>query len=137
MFELIKFDIIGNSSGNLVSLEGQKNIPFEIKRVYYIWGASKNDIRGKHSHKNLEQIIICLSGECEFLLNNGSSTCTIKLNKPDEGLYLKSNIWREFYNFSKDCVLMILASNYYEEDDYIRNFSDFLKNSQTRNTVAG
>ena len=126
-YQLLDFPIHGDHNGNLIALEQGKDFPFEIRRVYYIWGTKPDVIRGKHAHKNLEQVIVCVSGSCDFVLNNGTVKETVHLDTPSKGLYIKHNIWREFTNFSKDCVLMVLASEYYDESDYIRNYDEFLK----------
>lgn len=124
---LTEFNINSDGDkGNLVFIENNRQIPFEIKRVYYIWGIKKDFIRGKHSHKNLKQMIICVKGSCDFNLDDGVTLETIHLNSPNQGLYLCNNIWREFTNFSDDCVLMVLASNKYDKKDYIRNYYQFL-----------
>lgn len=123
---ILQFKVYGDHLGSLISLENKKNLPFQIKRVYYIWGTQQNIVRGKHSHKNLEQVIICLSGSCDFILDNGITRETYHLDSPTFGLYIKSNIWREFTNFSPNCIVMVLASEYYNEADYIRNYNDFL-----------
>lgn len=127
MYDLLNFNVHGDYNGQLVSLEENGNIPFTIKRVYYIWGNAQNIIRGKHAHKKLEQVIVCVSGCCDFILDNGITRKTVHLNSPAQGLYIKHNIWREFTNFSKDCVVMVLASEHYDEADYIRDYNDFLK----------
>lgn len=129
-YQLLDFPIHGDERGKLIALEKGADFPFEIRRVYYIWGTKPDVIRGKHAHKNLEQVIVCVSGSCDFVLNNGTVKETVHLDNPSKGLYIKHNIWREFTNFSKDCVLMVLASEYYSESDYIRNYDEFLKESQ-------
>ena len=117
MFDLLKFDVIkvNNYSGKLVALESCRNVPFDIKRVYYIRG------------NNLEQVLICVSGACDFILDNGKEKAQVHLDNPAVGLYIKHNIWREFTNFSHDCVVMVLASEHYDEKDYIRDYNEFLK----------
>ena len=125
-YSLIDFKILGDHNGSLVALEKGEDFPFEIKRVYYIWGTAANAVRGKHAHHNLEQVIICTSGSCDFILDNGRERTTIHLDKPYQGLYIKHNIWREFTNFSPDCVVMVLASEHYDEADYIRDYTVFL-----------
>ena len=122
---LINFPIHGDHTGNLVALEKGADFPFDIKRVYYIWGTSTDAIRGKHAHRKLEQVIICTSGSCDFILDNGKERTTVHLNNPAQGLYIKHNIWREFTNFSDDCVVMVLASEHYDEADYIRDYEQF------------
>ncbi len=123
--ELIRFKINGDEKGSLISLESNKNIPFDIKRVYYIFGTINGTRRGYHAHKNLRQVLICVSGSCKILLDNGKKT-EILLNSSDQGLLVESLIWREMFDFSADCVLMVLADNYYDEEDYIRDYQEFL-----------
>ena len=125
--DLLKFSVHGDHSGSLVALEKGADFPFDIKRVYYIWGTDKDIVRGKHAHRNLEQVVICTSGSCDFILDNGHEKATIHLDKSNVGLHIKSNIWREFTNFSPDCVVMVLASEHYDESDYIRDYDTFLK----------
>lgn len=117
----------GDDRGQLVALEEYSDIPFEIKRVYYMYDTKKGVHRGFHAHKNLEQILICIHGSCDVLLDNGKEKKIISLEKPYEGLYVPNNMWREMYNFSKDAVLMVLASEPYIEEDYIRDYDEFLK----------
>lgn len=127
MYKIIEFPIYGDKSGNLIALEKGRDFPFDIKRVYYIWGTDRNIIRGKHGHRMLQQVIICTSGSCDFILDNGKERVTIHLSKPNEGLYLYSSVWREFTNFSSDCVVMVLADDYYSKEDYIHSYEDFLQ----------
>ena len=124
-YDLINFKVHGDYTGSLVALEKGTDFPFEIKRVYYIWGTDKNVIRGKHAHRKLEQVIVCTSGSCDFILDDGNERITVHLDNPAQGLHIKSNIWREFANFSKDCVVMVLASEHYDESDYIRDYQQF------------
>lgn len=126
--QLLEFPIHGDKNGKLVALEKGADFPFEIKRVYYIWGTAKDVVRGHHAHKNLEQVIICTSGSCDFILDDGTHRQTYHLSSPTQGLYIKNNVWREFTNFSPDCVVMVLASEHYNEEDYIRDYREFLKN---------
>lgn len=126
-YQLIKFPVHGDHTGSLVALEKGEDFPFDIRRVYYIWGTDKNAVRGKHAHRKLEQVIVCTSGSCDFILDDGRERETIHLDNPTEGLHIKNNIWREFTNFSPDCVVMVLASEHYDESDYIRNYDDFLE----------
>jgi len=116
----------GDERGSLVALEEFKDIPFEIKRVYYMYGTGEGVHRGFHAHKKLEQILICIHGTCKIKLDNGFEQKIIPLEKPYEGLHVKSNMWREMYDFSSDAVLMVLASEYYDESDYIRDYDTFL-----------
>lgn len=122
-----QFQQHGDNRGQLVSLEEYNDIPFKIKRVYYMYDTSKGVTRGCHAHKSLEQILICIHGSCKILLDNGIEKKIVYLEKPYEGLYVPNNMWREMYDFSEDTVLICLASDIYNESDYIRNYEDFLK----------
>lgn len=117
----------GDERGQLVALEENKDIPFEIKRVYYMYDTVEGVSRGHHAHKSLEQILICIHGSCKILLDNGAEKNIVPLERPYEGLYVSNAMWREMYDFSPDAVLMVLASDYYREEDYIRNYDEFLK----------
>jgi len=124
---ILDFKILGDDRGSLISIEQSKNIPFDIKRVYYIFGTKKDIRRGFHAHKKLKQVAVCISGSCEFLLDNGKTKKTTLLNSPNKGLLINDMIWHEMYNFSSDCVVMVLADDFYDESDYIRNYDEFLK----------
>jgi len=125
MHKLINFQIFGDERGSLISLESFKNIPFEIKRSYYIFQTSPNVSRGMHAHKNLKQVLIALSGNCEIIIDDGKNKDKISLNCPSQGLYIEGLVWREMQNFSSDCVLLVLADDYYNEEDYIRDYNKF------------
>ncbi len=124
--KIIKFDTMGDKRGALIAIEQNIQIPFDIKRVYYIFNTKKNVIRGKHAHQNLAQVLVCLNGSCRILVNDGFTKDEYLLDQPDKGLYLGNNIWREMYNFSDNCILMVLASELYNSDDYIRDYEQFL-----------
>lgn len=117
----------GDDRGQLIALEEFNDIPFRIKRVYYMYDTVANVIRGKHAHKNLQQILVCIHGSCKVRLDNGKEKKVVVLEKPYEGLYVANNMWREMYDFSSDAVLMVLASEVYKEEDYIRDYNEFLK----------
>lgn len=117
----------GDERGQLVALEELLDIPFKIKRVYYMYDTGNDVHRGFHAHKKLEQIMICIHGSCKVLLDNGIEKKIVSLEKPYEGLYLTNDMWREMYDFTSDAVLMVLASDYYDEKDYIRNYEEFLE----------
>lgn len=126
-YEIINFPCFGDDRGSLVPLEGNLSFPFDIKKVYFVFGTKKDAVRGRHAHRRLQQIIFCPSGNCDFILDDGKNRYTIHLDSPTKGLYIKSRVWREFTNFSDDCVVMVLASEHYDESDYIRNYDDFVK----------
>lgn len=117
----------GDNRGQLVALEEFKDIPFQIKRVYYMYDTVKGVVRGKHAHKSLQQILVCIHGSCKILLDNGKEKKIVPLEKPYEGLFVGNDMWREMYDFSPDAVLLVLASDLYDESDYIRDYDEFLQ----------
>jgi len=125
--KLIQLQSHGDDRGSLVSLEEQKNIPFAIKRVYYMFNTKEKVRRGFHAHKKLKQLAIVLKGSCRFILDDGKEKIEILLDNPAQGLYIESFVWREMYDFSEDCVLVVLADAFYDEKDYVRNYEEFLK----------
>lgn len=127
--EIIKYTFPphGDERGQLVAIEALKDLPFEFKRVYYIYDTKDGVRRGFHAHYDLEQILICVSGSCKIHLDNGFETEEVLLDKPYEGLYIANDMWREMYDFTEGAVLLVIASRPYEESDYIRNYDDFIK----------
>tara|TARA_Y100001935_G_scaffold230328_1_gene210588 strand:- start:639 stop:1046 length:408 start_codon:yes stop_codon:yes gene_type:complete len=121
----VHFPALGDDRGSLVALESSKTIPFEIRRVYYIFDTRSGVTRGMHAHKNLRQVLVCVSGKCSVVLDNGIEREEIILDSPLKGLLLGGNIWREMRDFSTDCVLLVLASELYDEADYIRDYKLF------------
>ncbi|MBO4697319.1 MAG: FdtA/QdtA family cupin domain-containing protein [Lachnospiraceae bacterium] len=135
----LKFQMHGDNTGTLVALEEFKEVPFQVKRVYYMYDTKNDVVRGRHAHKSLEQVIICVHGSCKIKLDDGRESEIVTLDKPNEGLYLSNTMWREVYDFSPDAVLMVLASELYQESDYIRDYKDFLdyiKNQKGGNDEA-
>lgn len=124
LFDLPKH---GDSRGQLVAVEAVKDIPFEVKRIYYIYETAEGVTRGFHAHKNLQQVLICIHGSCKIRLDNGVEKTVVPLNDPAVGLYVANNMWREMFDFSPDAVLLVLASEHYDENDYIRNYDEFLQ----------
>ena len=127
--EIVKYEFQkhGDDRGMLIALEEGKDIPFPVKRVYYMYDTKDGVRRGFHAHKCLQQILICIHGSCKILLDNGFEKQSITLDTPYEGLYVSNDMWREMYDFSSDAVLMVLASELYDESDYIRDYDEFLK----------
>ena len=117
----------GDAIGKLVFLEEYRDVPFDIKRIYYMYGMEEGIRRGFHAHKELTQALICIHGSCTIMLDDGTQRVDIDLYDPAEGLFIDKAIWREMYNFSSDAVLLVLASDYYNESDYIRYYDDFIK----------
>lgn len=127
LINLIDFTPLGDGRGSLVALEGNKSIPFDIKRVYYIFGTQKGVARGFHAHKQLSQVAVCITGKCRMILDDGNVKEEVWLDSATKGVFIKDMIWREMHDFSNDCVLLVLASEHYDESDYIRDYSEFLK----------
>lgn len=127
LLKLIDLPSFSDDRGGLVAIESNQSIPFEVKRIYYIFNTSDNKPRGFHAHIDLKQVAICLNGSCRFILDDGNSREDVVLNSPTQGLIIEGLIWREMYDFSKDCILLVLASDHFNEDDYIRCYGDFLE----------
>lgn len=126
-YRVMHLKVHGDHRGKLIAVEALKDIPFEIKRMYYIFDTGSDEARGFHAHKHLEQLIIAMNGSCRFVLDDGNTREEIVLNRPDIGLYIGKNMWREMYDFTGDCKLVVLASIYYDEKEYIRDYNEFLK----------
>ena len=126
LVSLIDLPDLGDERGGLIAIESNQGIPFEIKRLYYIFNTT-NQARGFHAHINLKQVAICLKGSCRFILDDGSKKEHVVLNTATKGLLIEGLVWREMHDFSEDCVLLVLASEHYDEADYIRDYESFLK----------
>lgn len=122
---IIHLPRIGDYRGNLSFIEGGRHIPFDIRRVYYIYDVPAGESRGGHAHRQVHQVMLALSGSFDILLDNGIEKTKITLNTPYIGLYIPNLVWREIVNFSTGAVLMVLASEYYDENDYIRDYREF------------
>tara|TARA_B100001250_G_scaffold43882_1_gene34531 strand:- start:1221 stop:1625 length:405 start_codon:yes stop_codon:yes gene_type:complete len=125
LIKWIEFPPLGDDRGSLVALESDKSIPFNIKRIYYIFGTKQNITRGKHAHFSLKQVLLCVTGSCKILLDDGDVRESVILNSPTKGLLIESFVWREMSQFSSDCVLLVVASEHYDESDYIRDYDKF------------
>ena len=125
-YEYIDFQTLGDKRGSLIAIEEGYNAPFDIKRVYYIFDTKKDVLRGYHAHINLQQIAIVVKGSCTFILDDGKGREELILNTPNRGLLIQGLIWREMKDFSENCVLIVLASEHYDENDYIRDYQEFI-----------
>lgn len=127
MFNSYKFELKEkNNNGILVPLEENYNIPFEIKRIFYTYNIPSNKIRGNHAYRKTRQVIICISGSVKIKCFDGKEEKVYELTNPSQGVYIDPKIWRTTYNHSSDCVLLILSSHEYNEDDYIRDYDEFM-----------
>jgi len=127
LIKFIDFPALGDERGSLVALESEKTVPFPIKRVYYIFGTNAGVSRGFHAHKKLQQVALCITGKCRMILDDGRQRNEVWLDSPNKGLIIGDLVWREMHDFSEDCVLLVLASEHYDEADYIRDYGKFLK----------
>ncbi|MQX54360.1 sugar 3,4-ketoisomerase [Alcanivorax sediminis] len=118
---------LGDGRGGLVAVEGLSDVPFEIRRVYYIFDTERGVSRGFHAHKELKQLMVCVSGRCEISLDDGKVKENVTLDSPKRGIIVESMMWREMHNFSENCVLLVMASDPYDESDYIRDYREFLE----------
>ncbi|MFF2480875.1 sugar 3,4-ketoisomerase [Paenibacillus sp. NPDC058071] len=125
--KIIEVNVLGDDRGQLTVVEENKTIPFEMKRVFYIYGTVEGVRRGFHAHYKTRQALICVSGSCSIHLDNTERKEEVQLDSPNKVLILEPNDWHEMYDFSPDCVLLVLASHLYDPDDYIRDYSKFLE----------
>ena len=127
-YRLIEFADLGDERGNLVVIEGDgMDVPFDIKRVFYIYGSDSTVVRGQHANRETEFLLVNVSGNSKVRVDNGEESVVIELNKPGTGLYLSSMLWKDMYDFSQDSVLLVLASRHYDEAEYIRDYETYLQ----------
>lgn len=124
--KIIELDKHHKIKGNITVIENNKTVPFDVKRIYYLYDVPGGEARGGHAHRNLYQLIVAASGSFNVVLNDGKNTKTITLNRPYQGLFIVPGIWRELDNFSSGSVCLVLASEKYDENDYIRDYNEFI-----------
>lgn len=128
MYSIIKLDIHQDQRGDLIAIENSRSIPFDIKRVFYIFNISRDTKRAQHANMKAQEIILCLNGCCEILLDNGKGQKTnIKLNKKDEAIYIEAGIWIEMSEFSEDCLILAMSDIYYDRKYQIHDYQEFIK----------
>ena len=125
--KVLNFADLGDERGKLVVVEGGFDIPFDIKRVFYIYGSDSEVIRGQHANRESEFVLINVGGTSKVRIDNGHSEAIIELNKPMMGLYIPTMVWKDMYDFSEDSILLVLASTHYDGNEYIRNYEDYKK----------
>ncbi|TCM64365.1 acetyltransferase-like isoleucine patch superfamily enzyme [Acinetobacter calcoaceticus] len=129
LVKLLDLPSYGDDRGGLVAIESNQSIPFEVRRLYYIFNTA-NQARGFHAHIDLKQVAICVKGSCRFILDDGSRKEDVVLDNPQQGLLIEGLVWREMHDFSEDCVLLVLASEHFDEADYIRDYQHFMDQVQ-------
>ena len=127
LYRKLQFADLGDDRGKLVVAEGEIDIPFKIERVFYIYGSDDTVVRGQHANRNSEFVLINVAGSSKVMITDGETKEIVELNRPMEGVYIPKMIWKEMYDFSPDAVLMVLASELYDESDYIRDYDEFLE----------
>jgi hypothetical protein len=124
---LIGLPRVDDPRGHLTFIEGARHVPFDIARVYYVYGTPEGAERGGHAHRNLEQLVIALAGSFDVILDDGTERKTVRLDRADQGLYIGSMVWRELARFTAGAVCLVLASAPYEETDYYRDYQEFVQ----------
>lgn len=127
LVHIIQLPSLGDDRGSLVPIESLDSVPFEIKRVYYVFDTKKGISRGFHAHKTLKQVAVCVCGSCSMFLDNGREKAEVVLDSPTKALLIDQMVWHEMGDFSSDCILLVLADERYIEADYIRSYEEFLK----------
>ncbi len=126
-YKILELPEMGDERGNLVVIEGGQDIPFEIKRVFYMYGTDASMIRGSHANKKSEFVLINVAGSTKIKIDDGFSTAVVELNKPRMGIYLPAMLWKDMYDFSKDSVLLVLSNEHYDNSEYIRDYDVYKK----------
>ena len=124
---ILEFNDLGDERGKLVVIEGNESIPFEIKRVFYIYGSDETVVRGQHANKESEFVLINVAGTSKVRITDGKEEFVVELNKPMMGVYIPKMVWKDMYDFSSDSVLLVLASTHYDGKEYIRDYKEYLK----------
>ena len=125
--KVLNFKDLGDERGKLVVIEGNQNIPFEIKRVFYIYGSDETVVRGQHANRESEFVLINVAGTSKVRITDGKEEFIVELNKPMMGVYIPKMIWKDMYDFSSDSVLLVLASTHYDGKEYIRDYDKYLE----------
>jgi len=135
-YKIIEFNELGDERGNLVVIEGDGvDIPFDIKRAFYIYGSDDTVVRGRHANKETEFLLVNVSGSSKVKVDNGVESEIIELNKPRMGLYISPMLWKDMYDFSPDSVLLVLASRHYDGEEYIRDYQEYIDYLKTEGII--
>ena len=136
--QMLKFQQRGDERGHLVIAEGGIDVPFEIKRVFYIYGSDKDVVRGQHANRKTEFVLINVAGTSKVKVKDGEGNEAIFcLNRPHTGIYLPNMVWKDMYDFSEDSVLLVLASTHYDPEEYIRDYDEFVKEVSSESRYLG
>ena len=122
---LINFKPLGDERGSLIAIEARKTVPFDVRRVYYIFGTKEGVERGFHAHKTLNQVAVAVTGSCEIVLDDGATQTMVLMDSSEKGVFIEPKVWHYMRDFSPDCVLLVLADRHYDEADYIRDYEEF------------
>ncbi len=126
-YKIIELPEMGDERGNLVIIEGNRDIPFEIKRVFYMYGTDSKMVRGSHANRKSEFVLINVAGSTKIKIDDGFSTAIVELNKPRMGIYIPAMLWKDMFDFSDDSVLLVLSNEHYDDSEYIRNYDEYKK----------
>ncbi len=126
-YRILEFKEFGDERGSLVVAEGAADVPFDIQRVFYMYGSDPDIVRGQHANKKSEFVLINVSGSSKVRIDNGEEEVIVELNKPRMGLYLSAMVWKDMYDFSADSVLLVLANTHFDESEYIRDYEEYKK----------
>ena len=124
---VLYFNDLGDERGKLVVIEGGQEIPFDIKRVFYIYGSDDTVVRGQHANRESEFVLINVAGQSKVRITDGEEEFIVELNRPMMGVYIPKMIWKDMYDFSEDSILLVLASTHYDGTEYIRDYEEYLK----------
>ena len=133
MYRMLNFADLGDERGKLVVVEGKQDIPFDIARVFYIYGSDPTVVRGQHANRESEFVLINVAGTSKVRITDGTNEEVVELSRPMQGVYLPRMIWKDMYDFSSDSVLLVLASTHYNGEEYIRSYDDYLKIMEENN----
>ena len=133
LYRMLNFKDLGDERGKLVVIEGEEDIPFRIERCFYMYGTDSEKVRGNHANINSEFVLVNVAGKSKVMVTDGTQKVIVELNKPMEGIYLPKMIWKEMYDFSEDSVLLVMASTHFDENEYIRDYNEYLRIMENEN----
>lgn len=133
----LNFKVNGDARGNMVVVEGGQAVPFEINRLFYIYGTDPEAIRGQHANRKSDFAMVCVSGSCKVRITDGTAETVVSLDEPMKGIYIPRMLWKDMYDFSEDAVLLVMASTHYDANEYIRDFDDYCKEMREAAAVGG